>query len=77
MANHIGIPVATRSYENFYSAACSKYGDGQCDGTVPQEDGEYSGEQCSCSCHSDWDDCPMTSVADVEKWHAEQHRLFG
>lgn len=78
MAQHIGTPKAHRSYDRAFSAACSKYGDGQCDGIIPDSDGEeFMGEDCACDCHSGWGDCPLDSISAVAAWHAEQHRLFG
>lgn len=48
-----------------WSDACSKGGDGQCDGF--REDGEW----CGCPCHNN-PDLPRT-VAEVKVWHDEMH----
>lgn len=51
-----------------WSDACSKGGDGVCDGT---ENGR--GEECACPCHSDrTNDLPLT-IPGVRDWHDEMH----
>lgn len=77
MAKHTGTPQITVSDRSIYSAPCSRYGDGQCDGFVYDDTNEYDGETCSCSCHTAHTDCPEDTVANVAAWHAEQWRLFG
>lgn len=77
MAKHTGTPQITVSDQSIYSAECSRYGDGQCDGYVNDPTGEFEGAVCACGCHSALTDCPMDSLGSVAAWHAEQWRLFG
>lgn len=62
--------MSTRAFPNYgsyWSDACSKGGNGQCDGLIPDdEDGGLS--ECACPCHSGWDDYG-TTVAEIEKSH--------
>lgn len=56
-----------------YSDACNKGGSGQCDGFVPDYEGNTNSisPECTCPCHGDWD-LPST-IAEVKVWHDEFH----
>lgn len=71
MALHKVTPRAVVEYPVSVSAPCSYGGDGQCDGWA--DDVWEGSETCRCACHSA-SDLPNT-VAGVEAWHAEQHRI--
>lgn len=72
MARHKMNNKPSQSYGSVWSAGCSPSGDGQCDGYV-YANGYTASEHCACTCHNAWD-LPNT-VAEVEVWHANLHRM--
>lgn len=53
------------------SDACDEQGDGQCDGGIPDGEGNpnASGSECTCVCHDEGTVLPLT-IAGVTAWHA-------
>lgn len=57
-----------------YSDACDKGGDGQCDGHVPEGEGNPNASNpvlCTCPCHEDVS-LPDT-IEGVTRWHVKFH----
>lgn len=75
----------TVSYGVAISSECSKGGDGQCDGIIPDEqmdqipaDAEYGiTEECACPCHTgDAEFYDATTVEEMRKAHEKYHAFW-
>lgn len=57
-------------YDNWQSDECSDENlKGHCDGTVPMDDPDAPGAECTCACHGE----DFTDYAEVEAWHGDKH----
>lgn len=87
MGKHTLTPTITVSYGVAISAECSRGGDGQCDGLIPDEqmdqipeDAQYGiTDECACPCHKDRPGSEFSdahTVEDMAQAHAKYHRTW-
>lgn len=73
----------TVSYGVAISSECSKGGNGQCDGIIPDEqmdeipaDAQYGiTEECACPCHTGDEEFNVSTVEEMAKAHEEYNRF--
>lgn len=72
----------TVSYSVAISSECSKGGNGQCDGIIPDEqmeqipaDAQYGiTEECACPCHDGSAEFDVSTVEEMEQAHVEYNK---